>query len=286
MLKIARPLFLVLVALPCLAQQVQYSPVPREVVESRLGNAPRKDADREALVKTLFAEAGCPQDRLTEQKVSGEKLPNVICVVPGQTSEEIVVGAHFDHVSVGAGVVDNWSGASLLPSLLQALSATPRQHTYVFVAFTAEEKGLIGSEFYVKHMSADEKGRLKAMINLDSLGLTPTKVWVTQADPKLVKALAQVASVLKLPVAEIDVDKIGSADSMSFKKAKVPSITIHSVTQQTLGVLHSPVDQLSAIRMDDYYQTYSLISGYLAYLDSALSVNPIQDSKPTSVGTH
>jgi Zn-dependent M28 family amino/carboxypeptidase len=286
MLKIARLWLPLLIALPCIAQQIRYAPVPRDIVETRLRNAPRKDADREALVKALFTEAGCAQDRLSEQKVSGEKLPNIICVVPGQTPEEIIVGAHFDHVSLGAGVVDNWSGASLLPSLLQAVSDTPRQHTFVFIAFTAEEKGLVGSQFYAKHMSADEKNKLKAMINLDSLGLTPTKIWVTQADPKLVSALARTASALKLPVSEMDVDGVGSADSISFKNAKVPSITIHSVTQKTLGVLHSSGDQLSAIRIDDYYQTYSLLSAYLAYLDSALSVSPTNDTKPTSVGTH
>jgi hypothetical protein len=45
-------------------------------------------------------------------------------------------------------------------------------------------------------------------------------------------------------------------------------MTLHSVTQETLPILHSDKDQLSAIRADDYYTSYRLITVFLAYLDS------------------
>ncbi len=60
----------------------------------------------------------------------------MICVLPGNSEKVIIVGAHFDHVSDGSGVVDNWSGASLLPSLYQALKDHPRKHTFIFIGFT------------------------------------------------------------------------------------------------------------------------------------------------------
>jgi hypothetical protein len=60
--------------------------------------------------------------------------------LPGETERIILVGAHTDHVEEGDGVVGNWSGASLLPSLLYSLSAKPGQHTFVFNGFTAEER--------------------------------------------------------------------------------------------------------------------------------------------------
>jgi hypothetical protein len=44
----------------------------------------------------------------------------------------------------------------------------------------------------------------------------------------------------------------------------------HSVTQETLRILHSPADRLDAIRRDDYYETYRLVLGYLVYFDRAL----------------
>ena len=101
--------------------------------------------------------------------------------LPGSTPQVIVVGAHFDHVSEGDGVVDNWSGASLLPSLFQSLMGSARKHTFIFVAFTGEEEGLLGSAFYVKQLSKDQLSNIEAMINLDSLGLGPTEVWVSQS---------------------------------------------------------------------------------------------------------
>jgi Iap family predicted aminopeptidase len=73
----------------------------------------------------LFSEAGCDEQYLSEQSVKASKLANVICVRPGSSGKVIMVGAHFDHVAEGDGVVDNWSGASVLPSLYQAEKLSP-----------------------------------------------------------------------------------------------------------------------------------------------------------------
>src|SRR5262245_27579395 len=92
------------------AQDFRYSPVSQDIVESRLKMYAGSDQQRESSLKQMFADAGCSQ-QLSEQPVKGAKQPNLICVLPGRSSRLIVVGAHFDHVSAGDGVVDNWSGA-------------------------------------------------------------------------------------------------------------------------------------------------------------------------------
>jgi hypothetical protein len=61
-----------------------------------------------------------------------------------------VFAARFDHVSEGDGVVDNWSGASILPSLYESVRIVPRKHTYIFIGFTDAEQGELGSYFYVR----------------------------------------------------------------------------------------------------------------------------------------
>ena len=86
----------------------------------------------------MFSEAGCDEQHLSEQPVKGSKQPNVICLLPGTSDKVIIVGAHFDYVSAGNGVVDNWSGASLLPSLYEAIKIEPRKHSYIFIGFTDE----------------------------------------------------------------------------------------------------------------------------------------------------
>ena len=253
-----------------MAAQVEFRRVDRAVVESRLKEYVARNDQREAEIKKLFAESGCKDKYLSEQTVRSQLPPNVICVLPGQSDEVIVVGAHTDKVPAGDGVVDDWSGASLLPSLYQSLDAEPRRHTYVFVGFTGEEKGLVGSEYYVHHLGPEQRAKTVAMVNMDTLGVGPTKVWASHADKNLLRALSQTAASMKLPLSGVNVDGLGTADSESFAEVKIPRITIHSITQETWPILHSSHDRLSAVKMDDYYNSYLLIAGYLAYLDTYL----------------
>ena len=138
------------------AESFRYNPVSREVVEARLGKYAGSNKQREITLKQMFLEAGCDEQHLSEQPVKGSKQPNVICLLPGTSDKVIIVGAHFDYVSAGNGVVDNWSGASLLPSLYQAIKIEPRKHSYIFIGFTDEEVGEVGSAFYVHQMSKEQ----------------------------------------------------------------------------------------------------------------------------------
>jgi len=248
---------------------INFSQLGKDAVLARVQDVPRKNSDRQQKVKDLFAKAGCG-DQMTEQRVRHSDYSNVICRLPGESGEVIIVGAHFDKVERGTGAIDNWSGASLLSSLYESLAGRKRHHTFLFISFCDEELGLVGSDFYASHMSKEEIGATEAMINLDTLGLSPTKVWVHRADKNLVTALATVALSFKLPVSEVDVERVGSADSESFAGKHIPRITIHSLTPETFRILHSDADTLKQLHSDDYYDTYRLVSGYLAYLDQTL----------------
>jgi hypothetical protein len=59
------------------------------------------------------------------------------------------------------------------------------------------------------------------MINLDSLGLGPTEVWVSQSDPLLVSRLIAIARLLKLPVTGMNFNGVGESDEESFIREKV-----------------------------------------------------------------
>lgn len=252
---------------------IRFVPVGQDMVEARLKKYGGDDAQRERTLRALFEEAGCKEKNISEQPVTGWPLPNVICTLPGSTDRTIIVGAHYDHISAGDGVVDNWSGASLLPSLYQALKEDPRRHTYVFVGFSEEERGEIGSKFYVRQMTDKQRDFTDAMVNMDTLGLAPTEYWQTYADKKLKASLAYIAEQLKLPLSAVDVDSVGGTDSEQFSVVNIPSITIHSLSQKTWDahILHTQKDVISAIRPEDYYQTYRLLTGYLAFLDFSTS---------------
>lgn len=248
--------------------QVRFDQVKQDVIEARLGKASTKNGERMAALAALFKEAGCEP---TEQKVKHSKEPNVICVLPGKSERQIVVGAHFDQVDSGKGIIDNWSGASLLPSFYQSLKSVQREHTFVFVGFTDEEKDLVGSRFYVKQLSKEQLKNIAAMVNMDTLGLAPTEVWVSHADKKLVSLAAATAKAMSLPVTRVDVDGVGTTDSESFAEKKVPAITFHSLTNDTLKILHSAADTREALKFEEYYSSYRLIAGYLAYIDAYLA---------------
>lgn len=256
------------------ADSVRYKPLSRDIIETRLKRYGGDDKQREQTLMQMFAESGCDQQHLAEQVVKGSKLPNVICILPGSSENTIIVGAHYDHVSAGDGVVDNWSGASLLPSLLQAVNGEPRVHTYIFIGFTDEERGEVGSHFYVHQMSKDQISKTDAMVNMDTLGLASTEVWASHSDKKLTRVLAGVATQLKFPVSGVNVEQIGSTDSEQFAARKIASITIHSLTQETWNarILHTSKDKLSAMHLDDYYQSYQLIAAYVASLDELSSI--------------
>jgi hypothetical protein len=260
-----------LMLLPVAGQPIliQVDTVPQNEIERRLNAFEDSDAKREKKLLDLFQESGCVDD-LTEQPVKYAKAPNIVCTLPGEANAVILVGGHFDFVKEGKGVVDNWSGCSLLPSLYWSLRASPRRHTFIFVGFTDEEKGLVGSQSYVGKMSKEEIQKISAMVNLDSLGTSPTKVEVDRGAKNLLNALGIVATNLKLPLSVVNVHPVGRSDSDSFQDRKVPTIGIHSLTNETFRILHSRRDQIGAIHLNDYYDTYLLIRAYLAYLDQIL----------------
>ena len=257
-------------------ESLEYRRVSREVVERRLRRYTGDNRQRETTRKQLFADAGCDDQHLSEQPVKGSKLPNVVCTLPGSSEKVIIVGAHFDRVSQGDGVVDNWSGASLLPSLFQAVNAEPRKHTYIFIGFTDEEQGEVGSRFYVHQMSEQQIAATDAMVNMDTLGLASTEVWASHSDTRLVDALRYIAGKLNLPLRGVDVEKIGSTDAEQFAKRRIPRITIHSLTQNAWNdhILPSSKDKISAMRLDDYYETYRLLAAYIAFLDMSTGAPP------------
>lgn len=262
--------------------QISFRLQTRDAIEAHLKSFSTKNSEREGLIRKWLGEAGCKDANLSEQALGRKFPPNVICVLPGETDEVIVVGAHTDHVdSFGDGVVDNWTGAVLLPALLYSLDAQPRRHTLIFIGFSAEEKGLVGSHFYVDHLTNEQRTHIEGMVNFDSLGLGPTEVWASHADKGLLDALGRVAYASRLQVTAMNVPERASADSESFARYQIPRITLHSITQKTWSILHSPFDKSDAIKMNDYYDSYKLIAEYLTYLDDRLNPQPSPKAEKT-----
>jgi Zn-dependent M28 family amino/carboxypeptidase len=239
------------------------------VLESRLHQATFDNHARQEEIRSLFAAAGCDPAKLEERKMKHGKWANVICTLPSANDAlgEIVVGAHFDHVATGDGVIDNWSGAALLSSLFESMKVQPRRHTFIFISFADEENGLNGSRDFAKSLSKDERSSIRAMANLDSLAAGTTAIWMTRADKRLADDAARVARSLKVPLRVFNVDGAGDSDSKSFRDLGIPVIDFHSLDRYSFPVIHSSHDNFNAVDMTAYTDSFRLISTFLGFID-------------------
>ena len=115
---------------------------------------------------------------------------NVVMVLPGEDetlkNEYIIIGAHFDHLGMGGtgsgsrkadtvavhhGADDNASGTGMMLELAEKITLTKGSHprSIICIAFTGEEKGLLGSKYFVNNPGIDLT-KVNAMINLDMVG--------------------------------------------------------------------------------------------------------------------
>jgi Peptidase family M28/PDZ domain len=122
-----------------------------------------------------------------QSKAGGVVGKNVIGILPGRDpilrNQTVVLGAHYDHLGLGGfgsldpdsiglvhnGADDNASGVAGLIQVAARLAASPPARTVVFIAFSGEELGLLGSAHYVKEPIYPLAGTL-AMVNLDMVG--------------------------------------------------------------------------------------------------------------------
>jgi Zn-dependent M28 family amino/carboxypeptidase len=171
---------------------------------------------------------------------------NVIGRLDGHTrpDESVIFSAHWDHLGVAApdlkgdriynGAQDNASGVADLIELARQFTARPRTtKTLLFIAFTGEEKGLLGSAYYVQHPLLPLAGTM-GVLNIDALDIKgPThdvSLW-GQGRVSIERDLAELAarSGRRFEVnPRFEVGYYFRADHFSFAKAGVPAITLGS----------------------------------------------------------
>lgn len=188
---------------------------------------------------------------------------NVGALLPGTSTKRIVVGAHMDHLGFGTasslapgarvihnGADDNASGVAAMLALAEALSHVPKAHrpyTVQFVAFGAEEMGLLGSKHLVAQLSDADKQSLLTMLNFDMVGrmqgdsLVVSGVGTSTVWPKLLDRAS--ANTLKIRPSE---DGFGASDQTSFYAAGIPVLHFFSGTHADY---HKPTDDLDKINL-------------------------------------
>ena len=155
----------------------------------------------------------------------------------GHSEEMLVIGAHYDHdgrvpgsdgkLEIHNGADDNASGCAGMLETARILTAGRRPHRQIlFMAFDAEERGLLGSKHFVAHPTV-ELANVRAMINFDMIGrldLDKLTIWgLTSAAefPELVRAAADAAG-LSYRAPATDSIQFGASDHFSFYRKDIP----------------------------------------------------------------
>jgi hypothetical protein len=113
------------------------------------------------------------------QEPSSYDLKNIICEKPGSTNNTVMISAHYDSrmedinnsTARAPGADDNASGVSALLEVARILSNISLNHSVIFVLFSGEEQGKLGSTYYADHIDKINVD-LDLLINLDMIGFS------------------------------------------------------------------------------------------------------------------
>ena len=206
---------------------------------------------------------------------------NVIGFINNKSENTIVIGAHFDHLGMGGqgslhrgdsaihnGADDNASGTAALVALAKILKHRKHNSNFLFIAFSGEENGLWGSNYFVKNPTI-ELSTLNYMINMDMVGRMNEKKTLAingvGTSPSLLPALDLVnADSLKLVTSE---SGVGPSDHTSFYLQDLP--VLHFFTGQHEDY-HRPSDDSDLIN----YEGLLLVVKYIDRLVDQLDAEP------------
>src|SRR5262245_51181077 len=239
-----------------------------EEIRSEFDSVPCKNGDRLKAVKALFEKMGAKAEEIAVEKVGGVENVVIRKAAAKDTSEKIVIGAHYAKVPDGCGALDNWTGIVAVAHVYRTLKDLPLKKNVVFVAFDEEEKGLVGSSAMAGAIKKEQVAEYCAMINIDSLGFGGAQVADNMSNKKLVDFAESLAKEMKAPFAH-GLLAGGDSDSTSFNRKGIPALTIHSLTNEWPKILHSSNDIPSKVSHDSVYLGYRFALALLVRVDQA-----------------
>lgn len=198
-----------------------------------------------------------------EQNTEYIEIPNVVGYVAGTNpkfaNEYIVVGGHFDHLGWGKysstyrgktpmvhnGADDNASGTSAVIELASIIAKYPSERPVIFVAFNAEETGLIGSANFVKNSPVDIKN-IVSMLNFDMVGRMVKRdlsIMGTGTSSLFANIIDSIAKIDSLTITKMQ-EGFSPSDQSSFFAADIPVLMFFSGLHSDY---HTPYDDVEKI---------------------------------------
>jgi hypothetical protein len=203
---------------------------------------------------------------------------NVVGYIDNKAETTVVIGAHYDHLGMGGegslfregeaihnGADDNASGVAVMLKLAHDLQNKNTNNNYLFIAFSGEEMGLLGSNYFVKNPTID-LSKVSYMINMDMVGRLNAEntlaVHGVGTSP-IFKQTLFANNDLGLTIAEHE-SGIGPSDHTSFYIMDIP--VLHFFTGQHADY-HKPSDDADKLNYPGMETIASYILSIITDLD-------------------
>jgi len=229
----------------------------------------------------LYVEDSCLPKHLRKASIdvvskleSEAKSANVMGMVRGTSKPDsfIVITAHYDHLGkmgqdvIFPGASDNASGTAMMLQLAAYYAKHPLGYSILFIAFSGEEAGLLGSTFYVKHPIV-ALSKMRFLINLDIMGNAQDGITVVNATEfprefSLLENLNKKANYLPQIRSR---GKAAISDHYPFTEAGVPAFFMYSNGGQ--GYYHDVFDTPAALQLTNIDKVMKLLIEFAGNLN-------------------
>jgi Peptidase family M28/PDZ domain/PA domain len=276
--------------------------VKQSVVDDLLKESPLKTGDQtlssldevtafidESLTPVSQVMTGWSADITTEFEVNTVIAENIIGVIEGEgplSDETIVIGGHYDHLGYGGfgsrarnrtgeihnGADDNATGTAAVLELARRITSGPKpKRRIVFICFSAEERGLIGSNYYVRH-PVFALDNTVTMLNFDMIGnLRNNRVEVngvgTASEFRSIVESTDEAQPIDITIKN---DPFGGSDHLPFYQRKIP--VMFCFTGMT-AIYHTPDDDFDTLNIEGTVAVIDYAEGLFRGID-ALETRP------------
>lgn len=209
---------------------------------------------------------------------------NVIGFIDNMAKNTVVIGAHYDHLGYGGegslyrgkekaihnGADDNASGVAVMLNLASKLkikndtAKVKDKNNYLFLAFSGEEMGLLGSNYFSKNPTVNEEN-INYMINMDMVGKlkvdSTLAVYGTGTSPMFNQTIKSNNENFKLVINE---SGVGPSDHTSFYLIDIP--VLHFFTGQHEDY-HKPTDDSDKLNYEGMYKISDYINSIITDLN-------------------
>ncbi|MFS0490057.1 M20/M25/M40 family metallo-hydrolase [Leadbetterella byssophila] len=252
------------------------------------GRAPGTKGDKRAseYIVSQFKKIGLKpypsyKDSFVIQRGKDIKTNNILGYLDNGKEHTVIIGAHYDHMGTKKGQVyngadDNASGVAAMLELARYYSTNKavENYNYLFVAFSGEEWGLLGSKHLADRLSPEN---INLMINLDMIGRYREDKGLTiggvGTSTVLEKWGPELGMCMELNF-QIDSSGVGPSDHTSFYHKGIPVLFLFTGAHEDY---HKPSDDTDKLN----FRGIKLISNYVIQLMSHLDELPKIDFKKT-----